>query len=55
MSDPDEPTRRKSGLIGAWEYWRECPYCEGTGEDEEEDICIQCEGEGMAWILDTEE
>ena len=55
MSDPDAPTRRKSGIIGAWEYWRDCPYCEGIGQDDNGNICDNCEGVGMYWKLDCEE
>ena len=55
MSDPDDPTRRKSGIIGAWEYWRECPYCEGIGRTDIGDICYDCKGEGMYWELECDE
>ena len=55
MSDPDESNRRKSGLIGAWEYWVECPYCEGVGRDESGEICNNCEGVGVCWELDCEQ
>lgn len=56
--NPDEPTMRKSGLIiGAYEYLRDCPYCEGTGRDliKETEKCSMCDGEGQMWLLECDE
>ena len=55
--NPDEPTMRKSGLIiGAWEYLRDCPYCEGTGKDlKTKEKCSMCDGDGQMWLLECDE
>ena len=52
--NPDEPTRRKTGINGVYEYWRECSYCEGTGVDDNDNPCKDCDGEGYAWEMDCE-
>ncbi len=45
MSDPDAPTVRKFGsIIGAFEYERECPFCEGSGKRIVVEECLECEG-----------
>lgn len=55
--NPDEPTRRKNWMIiGAWEYLRDCPYCDGTGINEEtKEKCSMCDGDGRMWLLECDE
>ena len=49
MSDPDELNWRQSSIVGALEYWRTCPYCDGSGKLERKEPCIECEGDGWIW------
>lgn len=55
--NPDEQTRRKNWMIiGALEYLRDCPYCDGTGINEEtKEKCSMCDGDGQMWLLECDE
>ena len=51
--DPDESDVRPGPINNTWEYWRECPYCEG--EENLDPPCRHCNGEGMSWQLEVDE